>query len=78
MTFVVCAWDKRRAKRSGARVPERTLQLLALLGGWPGAHAARVVLRHKTRKRGFTLVLWAITMLHIAVLFFALFEIVRA
>jgi len=65
VTFVMYAWDKRQARRNEWRVPEKTLQVLALLGGWPGAHAARMMLRHKTKKRGFTVVLWCITLLHV-------------
>ena len=33
--------------------PERTLHLLALLGGWPGAILARRRFRHKTMKVPF-------------------------
>lgn len=65
-TFAAYALDKRRAVNGGSRLRERTLHLLALLGGWPGAHAGRWLLRHKTRKRGFSFVLWLITLLHAA------------
>lgn len=65
ITFCVYGWDKRRAVRGSRRVPEKTLQLLALVGGWPGAHAARALFRHKTQKRWFTVVLWMITLLHV-------------
>jgi len=50
--------DKARARAAGSgatrrRVPERTLHLLELLGGWPGALWAREHVRHKTRDRVF-------------------------
>ncbi len=66
VTFVVYAIDKRRARRAEWRVPEATLQTLALLGGFPGAYAARRAFRHKTRKVGFSWTLHAIAALHLA------------
>ncbi|MEI8670565.1 DUF1294 domain-containing protein [Pseudoalteromonas sp. B131b] len=62
LTFLMYAWDKRKAIQSAHkkvnRTPERTLQLLALCGGWPGALFAQQLLRHKSKKRRFILVLW--------------------
>lgn len=48
--------DKSSASRKGWRVPESTLNLLALVGGWPGAAVAQSLLRHKTMKVGFRVV----------------------
>lgn len=56
--------DKRSAQRGAWRTPENTLQMIALLGGWPGALLAQQWLRHKTRKPGFQLVFWSIVALH--------------
>lgn len=66
VTFVAFAWDKSRAKRAERRVPERTLHLLELLGGWPGALAGQRWLRHKSEKLSYRVVLWAIVALHVA------------
>lgn len=56
LSAALYAVDKRRAihNRSGApkrRIPERTLHLVDLLGGWPGGLTARQVFRHKRDKR---------------------------
>lgn len=53
VTFVVFAWDKRRARRQGWRVSEKTLHTLEWLGGWPGAWLAMRWLRHKSIKTSY-------------------------
>lgn len=59
LAFVVYALDKRAARIPGARrTPERTLHLLALAGGWPGALLAQRLLRHKNRKPAFQRMFW--------------------
>ena len=58
-TFVVYGIDKRRAKQEGSdRISEKTLHVLSLLGGWPGAIAGQKLFRHKTYKKSFPLVFW--------------------
>lgn len=56
--------DKRSAQKGRWRTPESQLQLVALLGGWPGALVAQQVFRHKTRKLPFQLLFWLIVLLH--------------
>ena len=65
-TFGMYAWDKRQARLHRWRTPEATLHLLALAGGFPGALAARRLLRHKTQKLAFSALLYAITAAHLA------------
>jgi uncharacterized membrane protein YsdA (DUF1294 family)/cold shock CspA family protein len=56
--------DKQRAQQGRWRIPEHTLQVTALLGGWPGALVAQHVFRHKTRKLEFQLPFWLIVLAH--------------
>ncbi|NLX96326.1 MAG: DUF1294 domain-containing protein [Rhodopirellula sp.] len=63
--FVTYGIDKRRAQTGRRRVPENSLHLLALAGGWPGALAGQRVFRHKTQKLGFRLVFWMVVVLHL-------------
>ena len=56
IAFTVYGADKRRAQKDRWRVPERTLFLLAVLGGSIGALLGMRVFRHKTRHWYF----WAV------------------
>jgi uncharacterized membrane protein YsdA (DUF1294 family) len=53
VTFVAFAFDKWRARRSGRRVPESVLVMLAALGGWPGGLLGMKLFHHKTAKWNF-------------------------
>lgn len=55
LLFVLMALDKRRARRNGWRIPEKTLFALALLGGAGGGLAGMRLFRHKTKKTAFTM-----------------------
>ena len=52
-TWAAYGLDKGRAKSGKWRIPERTLLLLALIGGSLGALAGMIMFRHKTRKAKF-------------------------
>jgi uncharacterized membrane protein YsdA (DUF1294 family)/cold shock CspA family protein len=54
--------DKEAAKRQYWRTSENTLQLLSLLGGWPGALIAQKTLHHKSSKTSFKVIFY-ITMI---------------
>ncbi len=45
--------DKRAANKGAWRVPEQTLHMLALFGGWLGAMLGQRTFRHKTSKASF-------------------------
>ena len=57
-SFLVYGLDKGRAATGGRRIPERTLHLIAFLGGWPGALLGQQQYRHKTKKVSFRIVFW--------------------
>ena len=56
--------DKRRAEAGKWRVPESTLHIIELLGGWPGAFLAQRQFRHKTSKVSFQVTFWIIVVAH--------------
>jgi uncharacterized membrane protein YsdA (DUF1294 family) len=58
ITYGIYAHDKTAAQNAGRRIPESTLHLMSLAGGWPGALIAQVLLRHKTRKTSFLIGYW--------------------
>ena len=64
--FAVYAIDKRAARNQAWRTPEKTLWLLGLLCGWPGAVLAQQWLRHKTAKRSFQTVFWITVVVNMA------------
>lgn len=65
LTYVVYAMDKRAAQAGAWRVSERTLLLLGLAGGWPGAIVAQQRLRHKSSKTAFLALFWVTVVLNI-------------
>ena len=65
--FIAYGLDKRQATNGGRRVPERTLHLMAFLGGWPGALMAQRHFRHKTQKVTFRIVFWIVVVLHVGI-----------
>lgn len=58
MTGIAYARDKSAAISGKWRAPEKTLHLLSLVGGWPGAVIAQERLRHKTQKTSFVVIFW--------------------
>ena len=64
--LVQMGWDKFQAKRSGWRVPEKTLIGAALLGGSVGVYAGMRLFRHKTLHPKFSYGVPAIMILQAA------------
>lgn len=67
ITALVTVFDKIQAIRGGFRVPEKTLFLLALLGGGAGLWCGMYFVRHKTRKPAFVILAPLITLVQVGV-----------
>ena len=63
-TWAAYGLDKGRAKSGKWRIPERTLLLLALIGGSLGALAGMIMFRHKTIKAKFFISVPVMFVLH--------------
>ena len=59
--------DKTAAQANEWRIPEGTLLMLGLLGGWPGAIMAQQMLRHKTSKVSFRVAFWLTVLVNVGV-----------
>ncbi|MBI2444560.1 MAG: DUF1294 domain-containing protein [Candidatus Magasanikbacteria bacterium] len=66
ITLFLYGSDKLSARAGADRVRERTLLLLALLGGSPAALLAMKLFRHKTRKASFLAILTLILLIQLA------------
>jgi uncharacterized membrane protein YsdA (DUF1294 family)/cold shock CspA family protein len=64
VTYRLYYFDKLQAVRCGWRVPETSLHLAELAGGWPGAFIAQRRFRHKCQKGCFKVYFWCIIVLH--------------
>ncbi len=65
----VIAWiayglDKWKARRGKWRIPERTLLIIALIGGSVGALAGMLMFRHKTKKAKFVISIPVMLVVH--------------
>lgn len=68
ISYLVYGYDKSQAQTNGWRIPESTLHLLSLLGGWPGAICAQHIMRHKIKKPSFMATFWLTVFLNCAAL----------
>lgn len=65
---------KAQGKRTRSRVPEKTIFLLAALGGAPGVWAGMYLFRHKTKHWTFVLGIPAILAAQLALVWFLFFR----
>lgn len=72
--FLAMLIDKRKARKNDWRIRERTLFLLAILGGSIGSLAGMYVFRHKTRHWYFVFGIPLILILQVALALFLLIQ----
>lgn len=65
ITYIAYALDKSAAREGARRTPEKTLHMLTLIGGWPGALVAQQQFRHKSSKLEFRKIFWSTVALNI-------------
>lgn len=70
--FLVMTLDKLLAKKKAWRIPERTLMIIALIGGSCGVLLAMYTVRHKTRHAKFYLGVPAILAVQIGIVLYLL------
>ena len=64
LTWVIYGLDKGRAKSGKWRIPERTLLILAAIGGSVGALIGMLMFCHKTRKAKFVILVPVLLVIH--------------
>ena len=64
LTWVIYGLDKGRAKSGKWRIPERTLLILAAIGGSVGALIGMLMFRHKTKKAKFVILVPVLLVIH--------------
>lgn len=57
VAFFMYKLDKSKAKRGQWRIKEKTLIIIAYIGGGLGAHLGMILLRHKTKHISFRILI---------------------
>ncbi|MCK7258445.1 DUF1294 domain-containing protein [Enterobacter asburiae] len=68
LTIVMYGADKMAARKGMRRVPEATLLVFGVTGGWPGAIVGQRLFRHKTQKQPFKTYFFISVMVSIAMM----------
>ena len=70
--FVIMGIDKQRARAKAWRIPEKTLLIIAFLGGGPGSMLGMYIFRHKTKHTKFIILIPLATLLSL----FAIYQVI--
>lgn len=72
IAFITTFLDKRKAIKNSWRIPEKTLFLIAAVGGSIGLYIGMRIFRHKTKKLRFSLGIPAIIILQLVAIVYLL------
>ncbi|NLZ81359.1 MAG: DUF1294 domain-containing protein [Clostridiales bacterium] len=67
--FFAMAIDKNKARKNLWRIPERTLFIIAIIGGSLGSYFGMQIFRHKTKHNSFVYGIPIIFILQVIILF---------
>lgn len=70
MTLIAYGMDKQKAKKNKWRIPEKTLLLLAAIGGSIGALLGMYVFKHKTKHLKFILGVPVLFAVHVVLFYY--------
>lgn len=73
--FYIMYSDKKRARRGDWRISERTIFVLAVLGGSPGVLLGMKAFRHKTLHKRFSVGIPAIMILQLLIIIFLIYRL---
>ena len=68
IAFALCVYDKRAAIAHRRRIPEKTLFVVAIIGGAAGFWLGMLLVRHKTRQPRFFVVMPLLILIHASLL----------
>lgn len=68
--FAIMGIDKLKAIKRGWRIPERTLLLIAFIGGALGSFLGMIIFRHKIRNKKFKILLPIALLLYITLAYY--------
>lgn len=68
--FIIVAIDKYKARKGLWRIPEKTLFLMAVLGGCIGVFVSMLLFRHKTKHLRFMVGIPAIFIIQILIAYY--------